>query len=379
MKLSEETIATIALWQVYGLGSRKFRSLLEFFGNAEEILKAPYEQLRKIEGISQKLAQQIAQTQKSDANEELNSINQYGLTLLAQSEKNYPALLQEIYNPPPILYCRGNLNLNARLCIAFVGSRKFSYYGKEQTKRLIQEIAKIDHNIIIISGLALGIDTIAHQTALDVGLKTVAVLAGGLSDIYPPQNRRLAVDIVNAGGMLMTEFTVRTRPMAGNFPLRNRIISGVSKGLVVVEAGEKSGALISARCALEQNRELFAVPGAVDHQFSRGTNRLIQKGNAKLIIHAEDILEELQTIKINKGEQISFFEEPSVIATLQNSEKQILNLLQKEALDVDRIIQKSSLSIGNVLGILTNLELKGMITTKVGGLYQVTSDGLMFQ
>ena len=367
MVLSKQTSEVLALWLVPGLGPHRISRLIQTVGDVEELFQASVANLLQIEGISPKLATLIKTAKESPAFEqECRLIEKYRLQVLSLADAQYPTLLKEIYANPPILYVKGDIDFNKGLYIGVVGSRKASYAGKSFCRKLIQNLAKLSSHIVIVSGLALGIDAIAHKSALENGLKTIAVLAGGLSGIYPSQHMELSRQI-STSGALITEFPVATRPTPGNFPLRNRIISGVSRGVIVIEAGERSGALITAGYALEQNRELFAVPGQVDSKYYRGTNRLIQRGQAKLILEAEDVLEELQpTLIAENTKQVKL----AVDQEFTGDEIAILNKLEDRWMHRDALAAELNLPIHKILATLTMLEMKGLIVSKAGSYFQ---------
>jgi len=370
MAIDEGTKKILALWLIPGLGPRKIAMLVNFFENINQIFDASIQQLIKVDGINHQIADEIKTILTSKRlHGELSLIEKNQLNILSIQSDHYSTTLKEIYSPPPILYQKGNIDYQKGLFIGIVGSRKASFAGKSFCEKLIQQLAAYRNDIVIVSGLALGIDTIAHQTALENNLKTIAVLAGGLSDIYPAKNKNLARQIAEQGAII-TEFPVSTKPVAQNFPLRNRIISGLSSGIIVIEAGEKSGALITANYAIEQNRELFAVPGPVDSSFFIGTNRLIQKGHAKLIMDAGDILEELDTsfkrsVKTSKSLTSKQFD------YLSEQETLVIDCLKTGALTQNKLSEELKIPINILLGILTALELKGMIIIKSGSIVQL--------
>ena len=370
--MSDSSFYYLALNFVQGLGIKRIQALTQYFGSVESILQAPRQELEKVQGISLKLAEQIERAVDSRPfRQEWENIQSLKVKLWGVSHPNYSALLREIYAPPTVLYVLGDLDLNHGFPVAFVGSRKATYYGQKQTKRLIRQLAEQLPQAIIVSGMALGIDTVAHETAIECGLKTAAVLGGGLQQLYPPQNRKLA-DKISNNGALLTEYFMSSRPVAANFPIRNRIISGLSIGTVVIEAGERSGALITARNALEQNREVFALPGPVDSPSCRGSNRLIQKGNAKLIFGVEDILEELQIESDLKKEQVTFSETtPSSASSCNYSEEEnlILSIMVESDCHIDTLAQRSGLPMNKLLATLTSLEMRGLVTGKTGATY----------
>lgn len=266
----------------------------------------------------------------------------------------YPKLLKETATPPEQLFIRGEIPLRLSM-LAIVGSRKPTRYGMEVTEKLIRELA-VCAELCIVSGLAVGIDAIAHKTALACGLKTVGVLGSGIDCVsfFPQENWGLSEKIIEAGGAVISEYPAGTPAMAHRFPERNRIIAGMSQGIVVVEAKERSGALITARLALEENREVFAVPGSIFSLYSAGPNRLIQRG-AKLITSAEDILDELN-IPVKKADTAE---------KLEGNEKLLWELLVEET-SVDELVQKTAFSARDALIILSMLELK-QCAKKVGG------------
>lgn len=367
MDLKSDLKGLLTLWLVPGLGPRKIGRLLERFVSSEKIFGASSEALTKVAGITPVLAQKILKAPLDPGVEqELLLLEKNQVSLMGISSTSYPERLKQIHTAPPVLYQKGTLDLGQGTPIAFVGSRKASFSGKSFCQRLIRQLADISSDIVIISGLALGIDTVAHQTALDCGLKTVGVLAGGLSSIYPAQNSVLSTEICK-NGALITEFPFLSRPTAQNFPLRNRIISGLSRGVVVVEAGEKSGALITARDAIEQNRELFAAPGPADSVYYRGTNRLIQRGHAKLIMDAADIIEE---IGLQSGP-------PALLAdavdhseeNLSIEEMSIIGLIEEGPKTVDEMSTALNIPMSKLKSHLTLMELKGKIVSLSGAQY----------
>ncbi len=366
---SKTTLGLLALWLIPGLGPRRLKMLIEELGSPDAIFGASMAILSGITGLRTEQVEGIPTAMNSMAlKKEISLIEKYQLHVMDFTQPEYPALLHEIHDAPPILYTRGILDFNFGVPIAFVGSRKASFAGKSLCLKLIRKLAELQPDTVIVSGMALGIDSAAHKAALEHGLKTIAVLAGGLSSVYPTQNRLLSDKIIE-NGALMTEFPIMTRPVAGHFPLRNRIISGLSKGVVIVEAGERSGASITAGYALEQNRELFALPGQADSRFSLGTNRLIQKGQAKLVIQAEDILEEIipdfeapcnQQLTTNQEDQLS----------LSDQEKRIISVLKKGALHQNSLANLTRMPVSQLLAILTGLELKGLVVSKPGSVFQ---------
>ena len=369
MEPSKQALNLLALWLIPGLGPHRINRLLQTFGDVEGVLKAPIARLTGIKGITSPLAASIASAQESaEFERECRLIEKYRLTIVSIADSQYPNRLREIYASPPILYMKGEIAFNRGIYVGIVGSRKASYSGTSFCKKLVRQLARFSSDIVIVSGLALGIDAAAHRSALECGLRTVAVLAGGLSGIYPHQHRDLSLEI-SSHGALTTEFPIMTKPSPGNFPLRNRIISGTSHGVIVVEADTRSGALITAGYALEQNRELFAVPGQVDSRYYRGTNNLIQRGHAKLIMGAEDVIEELQPALIPEKENREKSKTENV-NNLSTDEMAILKILEDKCMHSDALATELNMPVQKVLAVLTTMEMKGLIAGKAGSQFQ---------
>lgn len=267
---------------------------------------------------------------------------------ISLNEKNYPRLLKEIYNPPKELFFLGEIRAEENLPLAIVGTRKFSNYGKQATIELGRSLAKT--GFTIVSGLALGIDSLAHQAALDVGTRTIAVLGCGLDNIYPAIHKKLTEKIIAQGGLIVSEYPPGTPPLKHHFPARNRIIAGLSLGVLVIEAPETSGALITAKCALEQNREVFAVPGNIFSQNSFGTNQLIKLG-AKPVTQIEDILETFNLALPEKQKR--------EIKPANKEEEIILKILSNESMSIDEIVKQSGLNASIVNSTLIMMEISG--------------------
>ena len=282
------------------------------------------------------------------------------ISAIGLSEKKYPKLLNQIANPPKRIYCRGNIELLKSFCIGVVGTRKLTSYGKEATEYIVSGLA--DREITIVSGLAMGVDAIAHQTALDTDLPTIAVLGSGVDDenIYPQINLPLAQNILKNNGLIISEYEPKSRGYKSNFPARNRIISGLSQGVLVIEADLKSGALITTKYATEQNRDVFAVPGNIFSINSRGPNMLIQKG-AKPVFSAQDILD-------SYSYNLKFDLKPKTdISTKDPVQKKILDILNsKDWLSGDEIIRTSEMEVSQVIAALSMLELRNKIKRQDG-------------
>ena len=341
-----------ALRSVPQVGSVLFRRLVERFGTPEAVLHASGEDLLRVRGVNATVVNAIRHHDYRDsADQECRAVARLGVRIVDFRAPDYPRLLLEIPDPPPFLYVRGELADDAP-AVAIVGSRRASGYGLLATGRLARELAERD--ITVVSGLARGIDTAAHRGAQQGGGRTVAVLGCGLDIVYPPENAHLFAEIA-AQGALVSEFPLGTPPLAENFPRRNRIISGLSRGVLVVEAAEKSGSLITARMALEQGREVFAIPGNITQAASRGTNRLIKEG-AKLVEEVADILEELPA-----GPRQPFLPLSLPLPNLSSAEGTLHSLLAEGPLHIDEIVVKSKLTVAEVSAILLSLELKGVV------------------
>ena len=375
--------AWLALSLVGGLGFKTIRKLQERFGSVVEVLRRPAQDLKDIGKVSQELALRISQaTQAQSLRMEGRLLEEPpDMRLLCPESQDLPTRLAQISTPPSVLYWQGNLEHLEAPSFAFVGSRRCTPYGQQQTRRLVAEIAEALPSAVIVSGLARGIDTIAHEAALEHNLKTVAVLAGGLQHLYPPENRSLAAAIKERGA-LVSEFPLAVKPLARNFPIRNRVISGVSQGVVIVEAPKKSGANITAAFALQQNREVFALPGRVDSSASEGTNRLISRSHAKLVASASDILEEFpdlsnDALKIQPTLPLSSPTQQVAVGSLPDSHHHILQTLEQKPSTADDLHAQTGLEIGNVLSALVELELMGLVRL-YGQTYQL-EDNISFE
>jgi len=367
----------IALRWVEGVGHVGFKALLSAFGSPRQAFDAPYSMIQAVPGIGAKAARQIKDFPDWEKVErELKCARQNGVRIVTLQDPLYPPRLACIYDNPAYLYVKGSLR-DDDINIAFVGSRTASAHGLFTTERLCRELAL--RGATIVSGMARGIDSAAHRGALAGRGRTIAVLGCGLDIVYPPENARL-FDEIAANGAVISEFPFGAPPNAPNFPARNRIISGLSLGVVVVEAGEKSGSLITARIALEQGREVFAVPGSIDVSGSRGTNKLIKQG-AKLIENIDDILEEIlpQAGSIPQAARTPASRDNADVPpvkhetvpdrTFTESEKAVWEALSQKPVHVDRIITSTGRTAAEVLSSLLSLELKGVIQQKPGKIY----------
>jgi DNA processing protein len=347
----------LALSLTPGVGSILIKRLLDRFKTPEAVFRAPVKELLSVEGLGEKAAGEIRKgPSEKKVEKELNFLKELGGTILTFKEEGYPKRLKDIYDPPPLLYVRGALKKEDELAVAIVGSRKTSPYGRWITEKISQELVR--HGVTIVSGMARGIDSAAHKGAISQGGRTIAVLGCGVDVIYPSENRNLFHQIINQGAIL-SEFPMGSRPEGGHFPRRNRIISGLSIGVVVVQASAESGSLITASYALEQGREVFAVPGNVGSEGSRGTNRLIKEG-AKLVEMSEDILEEILP-QWKRGREIIQEVEPPW-KDLNKEEMTLYQLLGETPIHIDVIIRESRFDPGRASSLLLDLELKGLIS-----------------
>jgi DNA processing protein len=345
---------------VKGIGSARMRLLLDHFGAAQAAWEASPAELEAA-GLSAKLAEAVAQVRSSGQVDQVwDSIQEQGITLLTWEDEAYPRRLKEIDQPPPVLYLRGRLADEDQWSVAIVGTRRATPYGRQAAEELAAGLAR--RGISVVSGLARGIDAIAHQAALKAEGRSLAVLGSGVDNIYPPEHHRLAEQLCAAGG-LVSDYPPGTPPDAANFPPRNRIISGLSLAVVVIEAGESSGALITAAFASEQGRAVFALPGSIYAPQSKGTNRLIRQG-AQIYLDIPDLLEVL-----NLG-QVSQQRAARQALPADATEAKLYAILGHEPVHVDEIGARSDLPIAQVAATLALMELKGMVR-QVGGMNYV--------
>lgn len=341
--------------KISDIGPKRFYQLLDYFGSPDIAWQAKSGEISKILNLSSKISSRLFEEKNNILpEEELNLVSKNKIQVLTIEDLLYPENLKNIHYPPPLLYFKGNILESDKNSISIVGSRKATYYGKMVAEKLSKDLALA--GLTVISGLARGIDTAAHKGAISVNGRTIAVLGCGIDHIYPPENRRLAEEIEGSGA-LISEFPLYTLPERKNFPRRNRVISGLSLGTVVVEAAEKSGALITADFALEQGREVFAIPGNINSPLSNGSHNLIKQG-AKLVENFKDILEEIHIVLPQKTTNRKVVKENTA---LTEEEKRIYQIISKEPIQIDDIIGASKLSAGKASEVLLNLELKDLI------------------
>jgi DNA processing protein len=347
--------ARIALNMIPQMGPVRLRKLLEVFGEPERVLAAPRDQLASVEGIGRELASSLSRWEDHvDLPAELARMKEADVTVVTEADPTYPKLLRTIHDPPIVLYVWGELTEKDGHGFGVVGSRQVSHYGTECAKKFGYQLAYA--GLTVYSGLARGIDTAAHLGALAAKGRTVAVMGGGLSEIYPSENFELAEKIVAGQGALISEFSMSVQPDRQTFPMRNRIISGASYGVLVVEAGSKSGALHSATFAAEQGRSVFAVPGPIDRPGCHGSNRLIQQG-AKLTMDAADILDDLPGLFAPADLPPAASPRPSP-ENLTAEERRVFESIGDRETPIDVIIRQSGLPTGTVSSTLFALELK---------------------
>lgn len=353
------------LKSVKGIGNLLFKRLIDRFETPANVLAASHDQLTAVAGIAPRLAAAIQRALPSDAaRREIDDAHRRGIDIVPLTAPEYPPLLREIPDPPPFLYVAGRLDASARH-IALVGSRSATGYGLATTRRLARDLAAA--TVTVVSGMARGIDTAAHWGALQGGGRTVAVLGCGLGTLYPPESRKLR-EAIAAQGAVVSELPISAAPEAHHFPARNRIISGVCLGTVVVEAARKSGSLITARLANEQGRDVFAVPGSVQSFKSAGTHRLIQQG-AKLVASAADILEEFPYVfptAADCGPRAQDANPQRPAAGLSAEEVRIWQALGPYPTHIDDLVRSLALAPGQLAGMLLQLELKGLVRQTPG-------------
>ena len=362
-----EELYWIGLKAVPGIGNVTFRRLLERFETPESVFSAPPSSLSGVRGVTPAIREAILNgAWRGFAEAECFRLATSGARLVTFTSADYPKSLFEIPDPPPFIYVQGEVRCH-ETSVAIVGSRRATAYGIQATKRLAESLAV--HGVTVISGMARGVDTAAHKGALAAGGRTIGVLGCGIDKVYPPENKKLFQEMAEKG-CLVSEFPLGTLPLAENFPRRNRIISGLSRGVLVVEAAENSGSLITAQYALEHGRDVFAVPGNICFATSRGSNRLIKQG-AKLVDCVEDILEELPGFGNLSG--AAKLQTPPVRSfSLTPKEAAIYEVLARSPLHIDDIIAQTELTASEVSSMLLHLELKGAITPLPGTHYAVT-------
>lgn len=345
---------------VKGIGAARLRILLDRFGGIEQAWQASAQELYEI-GLSQKLIENFLQVRTQVSLERIwENIEANGIEVYTWEDDSYPRRLKEIDQPPPVLYVKGNLLPEDDWAVAIVGTRRVTSYGRQVAENVSSFLAR--NGITVVSGLARGVDAIAHKAALDSGGRSIAVLGNGVDRVYPPENRKLAEEMMQ-NGALISDYALGTPPEGLNFPPRNRIISGLSQAVVIVEAGERSGALITASFAADQGREVFAVPGNINAPQSKGTNRLIQQG-AHPLVDPQEILEILNMTMVSQH-QVARTALPA-----DATEAALLRTVSQEPLHIDEICYHVAMPIEKVTATLAMMELKGMVR-QLGGMHYV--------
>jgi len=364
---TDERLAALRLHLTPGIGPRLHGALLEHFGSAQAAAEAPTSALLDVSGIGPDTARRVHEARsQTDPQGELDRAAAAGVRVLVRGDSAYPPALGYLHNAPPVLYAKGTLEAEDAQAITLVGTRRCSLYGADQAERLAGGLARA--GFTVVSGLARGIDSAAHRGALAAGGRTLAVLGNGLGTVYPPENARLA-DAVVERGALMSEFPMAAEPAAENFPRRNRLLAALGLGTVVVEAGRRSGALITARFAAELGKEVFAVPNRVDAPGAAGVHALIRDG-AKLVESVTDILDEFPDLEVPAGAAAAdapHQETLALKASLSPEEARLLEVLDGDPAGVDALASRSGLDAAHVSGGLTLLELKGFVRAMPGG------------
>lgn len=364
----------LVLSQIRGIGATRLRSLVTHFHSPSAVFEASASELINVPGIEERTARNILHFKNGQrtfasatrfAEEQLRRVATIGGTIITLWDKEYPDNLKRIYDPPPYLYTLGSFDDSDKYSIAIVGTRHPSNYGKLLAQKFAAELGAL--GITIVSGLARGIDTIAHASAVQKGVRTIAVIGSGIDVIYPPENKKLSEAIMRRGAVV-SEYEMGAQPDAEHFPQRNRIISGLSLGTLIIETDVDGGAMLTARWALDQNREIFAVPGPINEKRSRGCNVLIKRGEAKLVETIDDILEELSSkLRPLMFSQRQHEQHPPVQLSL--FEKKIYDVLDDEPLHIDVIATRASVTTADALVQLLSLEFKNLVRQLPGKLF----------
>ncbi|MCL5784725.1 MAG: DNA-processing protein DprA [Patescibacteria group bacterium] len=351
----------LALHSINGLGPIRLKAMLDYFQDPQRAWQAEAKEISQI-GIPQNVVNLLVETRKKlDPQVYLQNIQKDNISWLTIFDERYPLLLKEIADPPIVLYYKGQIKAEDKKAVAIVGTRKVTGYGKMVTEKFAREL--VAFGVTVVSGLARGVDSQAHQVVVKEGGRTLAVLGGGLNHIFPPENSRLAEEIAQGHGAVLSEFPPNAPSLPGNFPARNRIISGLSLGVLITEAAEDSGSLITAKCALEQGREVFAVPGPITSELSKGPTVLIKQG-ARLVTEASEILEELgiEKAKPTVAKLVSEVK-------LSENEQKILEIISRENKHIDEVCRELGLAASEVGATLIKMEILGLVKNLGGGNY----------
>lgn len=364
--MQDERLYQVALTMIPDLGAVRAKALVEKFGTARSVFQAKRKEIAATEGIGEVCARSLKEWQDfTAAEEEIRFAEKHGVELIFLTEEKYPQRLFHCYDPPVLLYYKGNADLNQSRIVSIIGTRNHTEYGRQVTEELVQALSK--EQVMVVSGLAFGIDTIAHKTALQKGIPTIGVLGHGMDTIYPWQNRHLAKEMIEQGGLL-TEFSSGTKPDKHNFPRRNRIVAGMADATIVIETANKGGSMITAELAYSYNRDLFAVPGRTTDQKSGGCLQLIRQQKATVLLNAVQLLDTMgwQEKKKTIKKQRELFPE------LNENEQKIVTLLQQhEVLPIDTLYLLSGLSSSVIASAILNLEMQHVITSMPGKLYKL--------
>jgi DNA processing protein len=367
--LNADLLYQLALTEVPNIGWVQAKILAQHFGEAEKIFRAKQSTLEKIEGIGMIRANNLKNfTDFSNAEEEIRFIEKFRITPLFITDKKYPQRLLNCYDPPTLLFYKGSANLNAAKVIAVIGTRSHTDYSKKMTDKLVEELSI--QNILIVSGMAFGVDAIAHKAAVKNNLPTVGVLGHGLDQIYPPHHSSLAKEMLKNGGGLLTEFRSQTNPDKHNFPTRNRIVAGMSDATIVIESGIKGGSMVTAELANGYNKDVFAFPGKVTDNKSAGCNYLIKSNKAMLLTDAQQLIE-IMGWEEKKQKSTSKIQK-EIFIELSSEEKIIIGLLnEKETVHIDEINLRSGLSSSAIAAAILNLELQNVVNGLPGKMYRL--------
>ena len=371
---TQEIICFIALTQLKGLGLLNARTLIDSLGSASEVFACKKDIVRLIPDANERLAKAFgdADSALKMAEEEMEFVEKKRLKVLTLNSEDYPQRLRECEDAPLVLYYCGSANLNASRVISIVGTRKCSEYGREVCHNFVADLKRYYPDTLVVSGLAYGIDICAHRAALENGMGTVGVLAHGLDNIYPSMHRQTAADMVHGGGGLLTEYMTNTRPERMNFVRRNRIVAGMCDGCIVVESSEKGGSLITAELALDYNRDVFAFPGRVYDDCSRGCNNLIKGHQATLLTNAEDLLEAMGWQNPLDGSTASKAIQQELFVELNEEERALMNTLKDvDDKHVNQIAIEANIPYARTSTILLELEMKGVVKAIGGARYRL--------
>lgn len=354
----------VAFSRIENIGPQKLKRIYSYFPDMQTAWQSSWGELKKTGLFSKEIEQITEQRGRIDPDNEWEALEKQMIRVITIKDSAYPKLLKEIYSPPALIYIKGNLPENLNFSLAVVGTRKTTTYGRLITPEIVKELAKA--GLTIISGLAFGIDALAHQSCLEVNGRTIAVLGCGLDKIYPLANYRLGQEIVEKNSAIISEYPIGTLPLKQHFPVRNRIIAGLARGVLVIEGSQDSGSLITAKCALEQNREVLAVPGNIYNKTSAGPNNLIKMG-AKAVTNATDVLEALD---LEFAQQ--YIKNKEIIAETKEEEI-LLKFLSSEPIHIDELIQKSKLNTSVISSTLTMMEMTGKVKN-IGGMHYITQN-----